>query len=206
MERRQYRRKQKIAAALRQDQVEASEELGQNGGKIFVNSILAQERRRMPTAPLAGSHSISFWKSLYDTCRFAVNCHRSERIMEAPQNFTAVGPQAQGIRVIDHMPLSVTAMIQGTPVHTLVDSGATRSFIDEKLHLRPLLHFVGAYSSLEMVNGDTIVSTRIALAILVNIGPVQCRMNLTTVPLMRGFDVVLGKDWLDVVNPLIDWR
>ena len=126
--------------------------------------------------------------------------------MEAPRNSTVVGPQAQGIRVIDHVLLSVTAVIQGTPVRTLVDSGATRSFIDEKLQLRPPLHFVGAYSSLEMANGDTIVSTRIAPAVLVSIGPVQCRMNLTAVPLMRGFDVVLGKDWLDVVNPLIEWR
>ena len=57
-----------------------------------------------------------------------------------------------------------------------------------------------------MANGDTIVSTEIAPAVLVSIGPVQCRMNLTAVPLMRGFDMVLGKDWLDVVNPLIDWR
>ena len=23
---------------------------------------------------------------------------------------------------------------------------------------------------------------------------------------MEGFDIVLGKDWLDMVNPLIDWR
>ena len=135
-----------------------------------------------------------------------MNCNRSERIMEAPRNSTAAGPQAQGIRVVDDVLLSVTAVIQGTSVRTLVDSGATRSFIDEKLQLRPPLHFVGAYSSLEMANGDTIVSTRIAPAVLASIGPVQCRVNLTTVPLMRGFDVVLGKDWLDAVNPLIDWR
>ena len=109
MERRWYRRKQRIAAALRQDQVEASEELGQTGGKIFVNSIPAQERRPTPTAPLAGSHRISSWQSLYDTCRFAVNCHCSERIMEAPRNSTAVGPQAQGVRVVDHVLLSVIA-------------------------------------------------------------------------------------------------
>ena len=206
MERRRYRCKQRIAAALRQDQVEASKELGQTGGKNSVNSIPAQERRPMPTAPLAGSHSISVWKSLYDTCRFAMNCHESERIMEAPRNSTTVGPQAQGIRVVDHVLLSLTAVIQGTPVRTLVDSGATRSFIEENLQLCPPLHFVGPYSSLEMVNGDTIVSTGIAPVVLVSIGPVQCRMNLTAVPLMRGFDVVLGKDWLDVVNPLIEWR
>ena len=126
--------------------------------------------------------------------------------MEAPRNSTAARPQAQGIRVVDHVLLSVTAVIQGTLVCTLVDSGATRSFIDEKLQLRPPLHFVGAHSLLGMANGDTIVSTGIAPAVLVSIGPVQCRMNLTAIPLMRGFDVVLGKDWLDVVNPLIEWR
>ena len=62
-----------------------------------------------------------------------MNCHGSERIMEAPRNSTTAGPQAQGIRVVDHVLLNVTTVIQGTPVRTLVDSGATRSFIDEKL-------------------------------------------------------------------------
>ena len=52
--------------------------------------------------------------------------------MEAPQNSIATGPQPQGIRVIDHVLLSVIVMIQGTLVCTLVDSGATRLFIDEK--------------------------------------------------------------------------
>ena len=23
---------------------------------------------------------------------------------------------------------------------------------------------------------------------------------------MEGFDLILGKDWLDMVNPLVDWR
>ena len=71
------------------------------------------------------------------------------------------------------MLLSVTAVIKGTPVRALVDSGATRSFIDEELQLRPPLSFIGAYLSLEMANGDTIVSTGIAPAILVCIGKVQ---------------------------------
>ena len=53
---------------------------------------------------------------------------------------------------------------------------------------------------------ETIVSTGIAPAVLVSFGPVQYRRNLTAIPLMRGFDFVLGKDWLDVVNPLIDWK
>ena len=92
------------------------------------------------------------------------------------------------------MLLIVTAMIKGTSLRALVYSGATRSFIDEKLQLRPPLQFIGAYSSLEMGNGETIVLKGIAPNVLVSIGNTQLRSDLTAVPLMEGFDIVLGKD------------
>ena len=72
-------------------EIGSGRDLGQTGGKISVNSIPAQERRPKPTAPLASSHSISSWKSLYDTCKFAVNCHRSERIMGGTSEFHCCG-------------------------------------------------------------------------------------------------------------------
>ena len=97
----------------------------------------------------------------------------SERTQEAALIPAAVGSVTQGIRDRDHVLFSVTAVIKGMPVRALVDSGATRSFIDEKLQLHPPLSFIGAYSSLEMANGDTIVSTGIALDVLVCIGKVQ---------------------------------
>ena len=97
-------------------------------------------------------------------------------------------------------------MIHSMPLRTQVDSGATRSFIDEKLQLHPPLSFIGACSSLEMANGETIVSTGIAPNVLVGIGKTQFRSDLIAVPLVEGFDLVLGKDWLNMVNPLIDWR
>ena len=106
----------------------------------------------------------------------------------------------------DHLLLVVTVVIHGTPVRALVDSGASRSFVSDELKLRPPLHFVGAYSSLELANGETIVSTGMAPQVLVSIGDVQCRVNLTAIPLMDGISVILGKDWLDMLNPLIDWR
>ena len=155
-------------------------------------------------APTAGIHSVPVFGSLYETCRFVGKTNLSERTQEAALVPAAAGSQTQGTKDRDHVLLSVTAVIKGTPVRTLVDSGATRSFIDEKLQLRPPLTFIGAYSSLEMANGDTIVSTGIAPAVLVGIGNVQFRSDLTAVPLMKGFDIVLGKDWLDMVNPLID--
>ena len=84
-----------------------------------------------------------------------------------------------------------------------MDSGATWSFIDEKLQLRPPLIFIGAYSSLEMANGETIVSTGVTPDVLISIGEIQFRSCLIAVPMMEGFDLILGKDWLD---KWIDWH
>ena len=97
-------------------------------------------------------------------------------------------------------------MVNGTLVRALVDSGATRSFVDERIRLHPPLQFIGAYSSLEMANGETIVSTGIAPDVLISLGDIQFRSTLTAVPMMEGIDLILGKDWLDMVNPLVDWR
>ena len=115
-----------------------------------------------------------------------------------------LGTQGAGLR--DHLLLVVTVVINGTPVRALVDSGASRSFVSDELKLRPPPRFVGAYSSLELANGETIVSTGVAPHVLVSIGEVQCRVNLTAIPLMDGISIILGKDWLDMLNPLIDWR
>ena len=205
MERRRYQRKQLIRTAL-MDQEEASKEQHQTGGKTAVKFTPAQERIPTMRAPTTGIHSVPIIGSLYESCRFAVKNDLSERTQEAALVPAAAGSVTQGTKDRDHVLLSVTAVIKGTPVRALVDSGATRSFIDEKLQLRPPLSFIGAYSSLEMANGDIIVSTGIAPAVLVCIGNVQFRSDLTAVPLMKGYDIVLGKDWLNMVNPLIDWR
>ena len=57
----------------------------------------------------------------------------SERTQEAALIPAAAGSVTQGTKDRDHVLLTVTAVIKGTPVRALVDSGATRSFIDEKL-------------------------------------------------------------------------
>ena len=106
----------------------------------------------------------------------------------------------------DHLLLILRAVINDTRVSALVDSGATRSFVSEQLQTRPPMKFIGAYSSLELANGETIVSTGIAPNVLVCIGSTVSRVSLTAVPLMEGIEVILGRDWLDAVNPLVDWR
>ena len=100
----------------------------------------------------------------------------------------------------------IKAVVNDMRVCALVDSSATHSFVSDKLKTRPLLDFVGAYSSLELANGETIVSTGIAPNVLVCIGSTVSRVSLTAVPMMEGVHLILGRDWLDEVNPLIDWH
>ena len=164
MERCRYRRKQRIRTTL-MVQEEASKEQHHTGGKTAVKFTPAQERAPTVRAPTTGIHSVPMFGSLHESCRFAMKSDLSERTQEAALVPTVAGSVTQGTKDRDHVLLSVTAVIKGTPVRALVDSGATRSFIDEKLQLRPPLSFIGAYSSLEMANGDTIVSTGIAPAV-----------------------------------------
>ena len=130
----------------------------------------------------------------------------SGTVVETAPVANAVGGPAPGTGVQDHLLLVVQAVVNGTRVPALVDSGASRSFISDKLQCRPPLQFVGAYSALELANGETIVSTGIAPRVLVCIGSVPCRLSLTAVPMMEGIQLILGKDWLDIINPLVDWR
>ena len=57
-----------------------------------------------------------------------------------------------------------------------------------------------------MANGETIVSTGAAPYVLVSIGKIQFRSCLTIVQMMAGLELILGKDSLDMINPLVDWR
>ena len=83
----------------------------------------------MMRAPTTGIHSVPIFGSLYESCRFAVKNDLYERIQEAALVPAVVGSVTQGTRDRDHVLLSVTAVIKGTPVRALVDSGATRSLM-----------------------------------------------------------------------------
>ena len=98
----------------------------------------------------------------------------------------AVGSPAPGTGVKDHVLLVVKAAVNGTSVPALIDSGASRSFVSDQLRCHQPMQFVGAYSALELANGETIVSTGIAPRVLVCIGKVPCRLALTAVPMMEG--------------------
>ena len=96
--------------------------------------------------------------------------------MEASVDPIAARKSNSGTTGKDHLLLIIRAVINDTRVSALVDSGATRSFVSEQLHTHPPLPFIGAYSSLELANGETIVSTGIAPDVLVSIGSMVSRV------------------------------
>ena len=125
------------------------------------------------TALPTGTHRIPLLASLCESYRSVNIINPSEKTQKATLVPTATGSATQGSKVRDHVLFSVIIVIKDTPLCTLVDNRATHSFVDEKLQLCPPSHFIGAYYSLEMVNGETIVSTGIALDVLVSIGKIQ---------------------------------
>ena len=170
MERRRYRHKQlqRTLATFH-----ASQDQHQTGGKEALNVTPSWERQPTVYGPLGVGHSIPILGSLYDQNQAAKYSDPSIQGQEASLESTAAGVNTPDSKVRDHLLLTVQAVVNGTPLRALVDSGATRSFVDERIRLHPPLQFIGAYSSLEMANGETIVSTGVALDVLISLGDIQ---------------------------------
>ena len=90
MERRRYRHKQKIQAAMIV-QEEALKERHQTGGKNSVKSTSIQERTPTMTAPPTGTHNIPLLASLYESCRSIRKVNLSRRTKEATLIPTVAG-------------------------------------------------------------------------------------------------------------------
>ena len=41
---------------------------------------------------------------------------------------------------------------------------------------------------------------------LIVVGSTTSRLDITSTTLFEGIDLILGRDWLDALNPLIDWK
>ena len=59
---------------------------------------------------------------------------------------------------------------------------------------------------LELADGSKIQATEQAQGVVCNIGETSVRMNFTVTKLLSAVDCVLGMDWLQQWNPVIDWR
>ena len=104
----------------------------------------------------------------------------------------------------DGILLIVPAQLYGHRVRALVDSGATRCYMSPGVQLAAGINCTASNTYLELADGTQILSAGKAPAVLFSIGVHSFRMDFTVTKLLHGVELVLGMNWLQRVNPLID--
>ena len=104
----------------------------------------------------------------------------------------------------DGVLLIVPMRVYGHFVQALIDSGATRCVISAQA-IKPLgLSTVHENTFLELGDGQKILSRGKVLNVPVVSGGLTVKMDLTITSLLHEVDLILGINWLQLINPLID--
>ena len=103
----------------------------------------------------------------------------------------------------DPVSCTVHARINGVPLVALVDSGATRSYIKAEVAATLELE-LGKSVSVELADATHAQGFETTAELCV--GTVKEPWAFTVVPLITKGEVILGMDFLTLVNPQIDWH
>ena len=131
----------------------------------------------------------------------------------AGRHWVAIGDEDEdqakasvGRNVCNGMLFKVAVLLNGRRCIALVDSGASQSYVSPELATLAELNCVPSVLHLELADGSKIQATEQAQGVVCNIGETSVRMNFTVTKLLSAVDCVLGMDWLQQWNPVIDWR
>ena len=147
------------------------------------------------------------------THRLAVNNggdgNEEEKVKEDKKGqSTAAGPMQQNKAprgIDDGLLLVVAARINGHPVRALIDSGATRCFVTPACVTAVGLKGTPKDIFLELGNGQKYLSRGFVPDVAVVTAGLTVKVGLTVTNLLHNVDLVLGVNWLELVNPVIDW-
>ena len=106
--------------------------------------------------------------------------------------------------VDDGLLMVVSARIYGRKIRTLIDSGATRCFVSPSCVATCGLKGVPRDAFLELGNGEKILSRGYIPNIPIVTTGLIVKTGLTVTNLLHDVDLVLGMNWLQLVNPVID--
>ena len=98
----------------------------------------------------------------------------------------------------------VSARIHGKTIRALIDSGATRCFATPACISTVELKGVPRDIFLELGNGEKILSRGYVPDVPVVTAGLTLKVGLTVANLLHKVDLVLGINWLQLVNPVID--
>ena len=106
--------------------------------------------------------------------------------------------------IADGLLLVVPTRIYGHSVRTLIDSGATRCFITPACVARAGLKVTPQDLFLELGNGQKYLSRGCVTEIPIATAGLTVKMDMTVTSLLHDVDLVLGMNWLQLVNPVVD--
>ena len=105
----------------------------------------------------------------------------------------------------DGLLMVVSASIYSRKIRTFIDSGVTRCFVSPACVAACGLKGVPHDVFLELGNGEKILSMGYIHDIPVVAAGLTVRTGLTVTNLLHDVDLVLGMNWLKLVNPIVDW-
>ena len=105
----------------------------------------------------------------------------------------------------DGILMIVTAKICGKNFKALIDSGATRCFVTPECCIVVGLSASSHDTFLELGNGEKALSRGLVRSTPVSVAGVTRKIDLTVSNVLHDVDIMLGINWLELVNPLIYW-
>ena len=99
----------------------------------------------------------------------------------------------------------VPTKVYGKEVKTLIDSGATRCFVTPSCVTRVGLKGISQDTFLELGNGQKYLSRGYVPDVPIVIAILTMKVDLTVTNLWHEVDLVLGMNWLQLVNPIVEW-
>ena len=105
----------------------------------------------------------------------------------------------------DGLLLVIPTKIYGKEVKTLIDSGATRCFVTPSCVTKVGLKGLPRDVFLELGNGQKYLSRGYVPDVPIVTAELTVKIGLTVTNLLHEVDLVLGMNWLQLINPVIDW-
>ena len=107
--------------------------------------------------------------------------------------------------IADGLLLVVPTKVYRKEAKTLIDSGATRCFVTPSCVTRVGLKGISQDTFLELGNGQKYLSQGYVPDVPIVTAGLTVKVGLTVTNLLHEVDLVLGMNWLQMVNPIIDW-
>ena len=174
------------------------------GGSVPRNTETPSKLQLLQRFTVARSAEGSSIRSEKDQAIYVGISHPTNRLAQSDEE-KSVKTQKKERKLEDGLLLVVSASIYGKTVRALIDSGATRCFVTPTCVSAVGLKGTPRDVFLELGNGEKYLSRGYVPEVPVVTTGLTVKIGLTVTNLLHEVDLVLGINWLQLVNPVVDW-